>query len=231
MRPAATILVWAALAVPMCHLRPPRKRVGRWSGQPGPAHAHSCRSQRFNAWQSSATCGPLHMPPEDPFEFLGRVQADQSVPTLSIPIEQKKRHMAYAMRAGEGPSLTRTNVCYEILDLVRIECVYRNPGLALKRPACRASGIVDLHHRGDPVTQPGEVVFPVGRSHLLGQIPSGAPDHGERYQSIADLEQHRPASQPRGARQSEYRARRGTSRLCRSSLRFLPFSFHLARTP
>ena len=36
---------------------------------------------------SSTTGGLLHVPSESPFECLGRVQADQSVPMTSLPIE------------------------------------------------------------------------------------------------------------------------------------------------
>ena len=102
--------------------------------------------------------------------------------------------MADAMGACESAPLGPSNICDEILELVRTERLERVSGLALQRPACRTPGIVYLHHRGDSVTQPGEVVFPVRGAHLLGQIPSAASDHGERYQSIAHLEQNRPAS-------------------------------------
>ena len=92
--------------------------------------------------------------------------------------------MADAMRAGERPSLTRANVCDEILNaqgqsrrtpdgpesLVRIKRTDRDSGLALKRLACRTPGIVYLHHRGGPVAQLGEVVLPGRRAYLFDQV-------------------------------------------------------------
>lgn len=91
------------------------------------------------------------------------------------------------MLGGKPPALGLTDVGHEILDRTVFESGDRFAGFSFQCAASRALGVVDLHHRGDAVSEEREILCGDSGLDPARNVPAATADEARNNRAQGDI--------------------------------------------